>query len=1511
MRKFSSLHSMTFYRERLILPHIESDDDTKENKTKGSILYLLNTSKDGIVKLLNNEHDLLSNQGFMYKTYYYDHLKLPKCVVSPKVKTVLIRPAKAKAERLVDYKEISSLVSNVLTPISLSAAAGRNILYDLMPVERLYSGNKKISNLYMRPKMNAFFDTYQNITSSEFGDYKNTCILVDLDEYHNYTGTNSMNHILNNLMLLLRRSEKFIQKFNHYTMKFLFYTNKGYFVFDMSTDVVKENLTKLRQIIKRCGIRGNPDTAADMTEKIEIAKKLTDAVTKSNAVGNTSIDIEDEPSDVEQDEELAKNDSLLVSPDDDIVKTVDDKIDDVEDLDDSDKMDEIESEVFKDEITKKEYIDAITNTKTHAKTNASIKRDQMLREKQKDIVIKTKTIGQLAKEVNVPDIESDEITKLPKTYTNVRNVKFSNFEKTYMDEVYEKHISEVITCLNDKTIPVNIVSIKVEDTSDNLTMKETYTVLLEDERRVRHTLKFNLPKFIDNKFIYVNGNKKTIQKQFFCYPVVKTGPDEVQICTNYNKVFISRVGTKFSQNSERLRKFLDDEKIANLVTFRRGCNTAVNKDYLTCLEYDEFAKSYNEIIIGSATFLFNAKNLDESLGGKYKSDLDKILVGYNTIKGKKEPIFYDRHNPDHEDLISLMVSYLSEETQAEFRKITVGKKYVHTEATILTKKIPVVVLLCFFEGLDTVVRKFNDPTVVFSDKNSLGNKYMYIKFADGYLCYPMSNIEACMMFNGLTEVSTSLYTIEEMNNRTTYLDIFQDIAGSSYIAGGLINYYDFMIDPITLDVLNMLHYPTDIVSLFIFANNMLADNSYISDQNLNQYRLRDNEIVAAILYKNIARSYARYRSTVNNPNPVKISMDENAVIKEIIALPTVEDYSTLSPMVELHKSSTVSMKGANGLNLDRAYKLDKRAFDDSMIGVCGLSTDPGPNCGKIRQLVAEPTVTNALGFMDLNNRKDVSSLTDTQLSVPVEMLTPGASTHDDPNRNAMTTKQTCHVIPVENNCPVLISTGMDQAVHYRTGNDFSVTAAQDGKVIEKDDVNHIMVVQYKNGVKQAIDTAPHVVKNGGGGFYLVNQLVSELKNGQSFKKDDILAYDPKYYKEQNVLGNRLTMGTLVKVACFPNFATFEDSTFVTKHMSESMATNITMQKTIVIGHNANVEYIVKPGDKIRIGDDLIRYETSYDDEELDKLLSNVRSDMKEEIINLGKSRLQSSYTGVVSDVVIYSTADLDELSPSLKKIVKNYQDGIKAKEKVLNKYDKNDKAIYRMGVLMDKPGSTVKPDEYGKVKGQDVGLGVLIEFYVTYHDELSDGDKLAAFTANKNTIGYQVKRGYEPYSTFRPYEEISSPVAPSAILQRNTPSVVTTGCCYKVLIELKRKMYNILTGGDYNDILKQKQPYMNTDSGAATEMVNVHSRELTESEVFTLEQIYDLHKSDDGYVSPKCYCEGDMILALNDSVDMSKMIDNFKLSSDCSNATFDYDRGMIIASKKILPYDNIILDLTI
>ena len=77
----------------------------------------------------------------------------------------------------------------------------------------------------------------------------------------------------------------------------------------------------------------------------------------------------------------------------------------------------------------------------------------------------------------------------------------------------------------------------------------------------------------------------------------------------------------------------------------------------------------------------------------------------------------------------------------------------------------------------------------------------------------------------------------------------------------------------------------------------------------------------------------------------------------------------------------------------------------------------------------------------------------------------------------------------------------------------------------------------------------------------------------------------------------------------------------------------------------------------------------------------------------------------------------------------------------------------------DKP---IKPVN-GKVKGYDIEDGVLILIYVTYHNNFSVGDKLINFAALKGVNTEIIPFGKEPYSEFRPKEEISTIFPPGGV----------------------------------------------------------------------------------------------------------------------------------------------------
>ena len=82
------------------------------------------------------------------------------------------------------------------------------------------------------------------------------------------------------------------------------------------------------------------------------------------------------------------------------------------------------------------------------------------------------------------------------------------------------------------------------------------------------------------------------------------------------------------------------------------------------------------------------------------------------------------------------------------------------------------------------------------------------------------------------------------------------------------------------------------------------------------------------------------------------------------------------------------------------------------------------------------------------------------------------------------------------------------------------------------------------------------------------------------------------------------------------------------------------------------------------------------------------------------------------------------------------------------------------------------------------------EVFIKLHN-VANYVNIMYFTALKSIVGEVIQTGYEPYSEFRPYEEVSSLIGPSAILKRQVPSIILTVLGNKVIVELKRKLKEI------------------------------------------------------------------------------------------------------------------------
>ena len=627
---------------------------------------------------------------------------------------------------------------------------------------------------------------------------------------------------------------------------------------------------------------------------------------------------------------------------------------------------------------------------------ASSARDIELKNKQKDLVVNGMKISDIEKinATHMPIPKTDISNAVRTTNEDMKYITFQNFEKVYNEKVMTKDITNAILSLNDKSIPMYVRDIKIQDSSDELNYKDTYTVSLEDANRQRHTIKVDIPKFLEDKFLYLGGNKKLIKKQNFLFPVVKVGPDTVQIVTNYNKMFIQRFDTKSVSSVERLRKLLkDSDKIKSYFDF--GNTLSRNVDYVTVLEYDELSKILIRFKSDTCTIFFNQVEAHQYM------DDNNILLPANTLfigveNGK--PIFINTDTQltvrGQKTIVDIILNNIDPEFKQKFEGIKAPRRLMYTKVKVMEQFIAVIMLLCFWEGLTRVLKKM-DVSYELTDTipKQLSPNQNIIKFKDCWMVYN-ETVGQSLLLNGLRLIDTSLYNISEFDTVEPYMAYFMKIYGKASISNALNNFYEFTIDPITHEILEDIDLPTDIVNLMIYAVNLLADSQFVPEIDQRLSRIRSNEIVAAILYEALAKNYINYR---NSNGKKKYSIPQDIVIKNIVGLKTVEDYSTLNPTLEMEMLHSISAKGFRGVNLDQSYTMEKRSYDASMTGVIAPSTSPDGSVGVNKTLTCEPTVTSVRGYVDIKQHR-LDELNDINLFSPGELSMPLSATTDDANR---------------------------------------------------------------------------------------------------------------------------------------------------------------------------------------------------------------------------------------------------------------------------------------------------------------------------------------------------------------------------------------------------------------------------------------------------------------------------------------------------------------------------------
>lgn len=956
------------------------------NKNKNSILFVLSESLDQTITFLNSNDFNLQ----YYKSFYTPYRE--------SYKFTLVEKRYAFNQSLT-YDRIKAEVPHIKTmKRDIKTYQQLNLVYDLSEVNKTFLVE---NTLPPKRKATMHFDLFNKVISDpRLTQYKEKYVyipfsMVSLRSIKDFKNPVSIEGFLQSLTTVGFNEPEKLNNLKDVTFVIHEPQNNILFKFNVDLMTTRPNFLFKSLILLSKVVANEPLTSE---EKTLFTAQTENTVTEKLTIEDRIEDISDQLTNFITDKFLVGGIKGLTGKNAELTDKAKEVIKEVAKEKEITSAKELTKELEDNEELVKIVAELSKNSLTKNKSVAMSKRDELIRaEHQKVLVDGKHTLSEILNDFNDKKLDRQHIDKLDLIYDDLLESTNKDFEVSYVKKQYMKDQTMILDSFSkgDREIHMFIRNIEREDTSDTFTKKETLTVHFEDENRVKHTFKIDIPKIVDDKYLYINGNKKGFVKQLILKPVVKTAPDTVQVVTNYNKIFLTRYGVKTSPKIEKLKKTLSSLQHRNF-DIKKSDNSLVNVDYLTNIEYDEFAKDIFSIHIKDLFISFNQtdirKHLAEINFDVMKLQSHQLPIG---IENKKVIILdvnkniVEGTNLSLSDYIVERLKDIDPKIEEEIAKVSVGKRYMYTKASVLSREIPLILLLAYKDGLTTVMNKANinytftdkRPNLSVDEKNSKG----VVQFADGYLVYDLYPLSNSLLLNALPTLPTREYEYELFDQKEVYLEIFNTLLGSRTIGKGLDNNYQLFLDPITLEVVRDLGIPEDFTELFIYANRLLEDNTFKKENDMSIYRIRSAELINAYLYRILADAYRTYKDSKNASTPIKVSVPQDKLIKELLMSLNTEDVNILNPIISATSSCTY--KGLSGLNMEQGYKLDKRAYSNSMMGIMGISSPYNASVGITRELVYNSNITSVRGYLDSGDNQSMEDLNPGNMLTAAELIT--------------------------------------------------------------------------------------------------------------------------------------------------------------------------------------------------------------------------------------------------------------------------------------------------------------------------------------------------------------------------------------------------------------------------------------------------------------------------------------------------------------------------------------------
>lgn len=518
---------------------------------------------------------------------------------------------------------------------------------------------------------------------------------------------------------------------------------------------------------------------------------------------------------------------------------------------------------------------------------------------------------------------------------------------------------------------------------------------------------------------------------------------------------------------------------------------------------------------------------------------------------------------------------------------------------------------------------------------------IHIRFADRVLHFNRYPLKYSLILSGLAAYDLSGYAMSEFESKDVYYDLFINNGLAANYLKGIDSFYDLFIDNMTYTVLKQMHEPTNVRDLLIRCSELLSSVDHKEASSAANHRIRGYEQFNAILYNEMSREFAGYQARRGKANT--FSINANAVYLRIIQNESTMPAEAANPMEDIKIYSNITYGGIGGRTGESFVTVDRRySIDD--VGVLSEATADSGKVGMNAMLSFNPTIKNTMGVIE---SKDSKELEPSSIISASAALMPYA-VNDDCNRLNFISIQYSHVMNTECVDRNRIRTGYERVIAHRVSDNFAATAEQDGKVTKIDNVAKLMEVTYKDGTKTVFKIGDHYEL--AESIVIQNNIKPNFKEGDTFKKDDVLTYNEGYFNRDYFTGQvDMSTGVMANLCLLETDTTLEDATEISESLSKKLAINPVNERVVTMSAKSQIFAMAKIGDHVKVTDPLC----IFDEEPLTQDHGLTEDEDALAILgDISKTAPTAKFSGEIVHIAVYCGCEVSEMSPSVANVVK-------------------------------------------------------------------------------------------------------------------------------------------------------------------------------------------------------------------------------------------------------------------